>query len=136
MKKYFFLLLSGFFLIVSLNCSTARGDTYWRTYTIVGISGNNITLADKDGNQYLIQEDPKDYKAGYKVRYDSVRHILKKERWQEYKIKKISNETITLKHENGDILKVRNTYGGKFEEGDKVRFDTTSEDMMLSKEKP
>ena len=81
MKK---IILIPMFVMLLLFCGlgSSYGAMYFRTYEIVAISDNSLILVDSDGIQIKVNKDPKDYKVGYKVRYDNVRDILNKERWQ------------------------------------------------------
>ncbi len=122
------------FLFCSLGSS--YGDMYYRTYEVVAISGNSLTLVDNDGIEIEVNKDPKDYKVGYKVRYDNVKNILKKERWQDYTVIKISNNSITLRHKNGDILKLESgdlkTHINKFKKNDHVSYDSVGKHLKLT----
>jgi len=125
-------------LILFLFCGLERsfGDLYYRTYEIVAISANSLTLVDKDGNQIVVNKDPEDFKVGYKVRYDNVRDILKKERWQDYTVLEISSDSITLLHKNGDKLKLEagdlKTHISDFKKGDAVSYDSVDKELMLT----
>jgi hypothetical protein len=125
-------------LFLFCGLSSSYGDTYFRTYEIVTISDNSLVLVDNDGIQIEVNKDPKDYKVGYKVRYDNVRNILKKERWQDYTAIKISNNSITLKHKNGDILKLESgdlkTHINKFKKNDHVSYDSVGKHLKLTKD--
>ena len=122
------------FLFCSLGSS--YGDMYYRTYEVVAISGNSLTLVDNDGIEIEVNKDPKDYKVGYKVRYDNVKNILKKERWQDYAVIKVSNNSITLRHKNGDILKLEagdlKTHISKFKKDDHVSYDSVGKHLKLT----
>ena len=125
-------------LFLFCGLSSSYGDMYFRTYEIVTISDNSLVLVDNDGIQIEVNKDPKDYKVGYKVRYDNVRNILKKERWQDYTVIKISNNSITLKHKNGDILKLESgdlkTHINKFKKNDHVSYDSVEKHLKLTKD--
>jgi hypothetical protein len=116
--------------------STGFGDTYWRTYEVVAISDNSLTLVDSDNTQIEVNKDPKDYKVGYKVRYDDVRDVLKKNRWQNYTVRKVSSSSITLVHKTGDTLTLGSgdvkTHLGKFKKGDTVRYDSIDKHIKLA----
>ena len=116
--------------------STGFGDTYWATYEIVAISDNSLTIVDSNGNGAVVNKDPKDYKVGYKVRYDNVKDILKKERWQDYTVRKISSSSITLKHKTGDSLILKSgdvkTHLNKFKKGDAVSYDSIEKRLKLT----
>jgi len=137
MKK---LLLIPTILILFLFCGleNSHGDMYYRTYEIVAISDNGLTLVDEDGNQIEVNQDPKDYKVGYKVRYDNVRGILKKERWQDYTVLEISSDSITLIHKNGDKLKLESsdlkTHISDFKKGEAVSYDSVDKHLKLTAE--
>jgi hypothetical protein len=123
-------------LISSLELSF--GDTYYRTYEIAAISANSLTLVDNDGNQIVVNQAPGDYKVGYKVRYDNVRHILKKERWQDYTVLDVSSDSITLVHMNGDKLTLQSgelkTHISDFKKGDAVSYDSVGKELKLTAE--
>ena len=125
-------------LFLLCTISTSFGDTFWRTYEVVAISDNSLTLVDSDGVQIEVNKDPRDhedYKVGYRVRYDNVREVLKKDRWQDYTVVKVSPSSITLRHENGDQLKFKSgelkTQLGKFKKGDKVSYDSVDQHLKL-----
>jgi hypothetical protein len=127
-------------VILFLFCglSSSYGDMFFRIYEIVEISDNSLILVDSDGIQIEVNKDPKNYKVGYKVRYDNVRDILKKERWQDYTVIKVSNNSITLKHKNGDILKLDSgdlkSHINKFKKGDAVSYDSIDGHLKLTEE--
>jgi hypothetical protein len=79
MKKFVMPVIAMLFQLCTISSSFA--DTFWRTYEVVAISDNSLTLVDSDGTQVEVNKDPKDYKVGYKVRYDDVRDVLKKDHW-------------------------------------------------------
>ena len=116
--------------------SSSFADTFWRTYEVVAISANSLTLVDSDGVQIEVNKDPKDYKVGYKVRYDDVRNVLKKDRWQDYTVRKVSSSSITLDHKTGDTLTLKSgdvkTQLGKFKKGDMVRYDSVDRHLKLA----
>ncbi len=141
------LLLGGFMkktilissiLILFLFCvlESSYGDMYYRTYEIIAISVNNLTLVDNDGNQIEVNKDPKDYKVGYKVRYDNVRDILKIERWQDYTVLEISGDSITLLHRNGDKFKLESgdlkSHISDFKKGYAVSYDSVGKELKLT----
>jgi len=122
-------------LFVFCFASTSFGDTYWRTYEVVAISDNSLTLVDSDGIQVEVNKDTGDYKVGYKVRYDSVRGVLKKDRWQDYTVRKVSSNSITLVHKTGDTITLGSgevkTNLGKFKKGNAVSYDSLDKHLKL-----
>ena len=134
MKKLVILTFAMLFLFCSITSSFA--DTFWRTYEVVAISANSLTLVDSDGVQIEVNKDPKDYKVGYKVRYDDVRNVLKKDRWQDYTVRKVSSSSITLDHKTGDTLTLKSgdvkTQLGKFKKGDAVSYDSVGKHLKLT----
>ena len=134
MKKILTQVLAILFLLCF--ASSSFGDTYWRTYEVVAISDNSLTLVDNKGIQVEVNKDPKDYKVGYKVRYDDVRDTLKKDRWQDYTVRKVSASSITLVHKTGDTLTLGSgdvkTHLGKFKKGDAVRYDSIDKHIKLA----
>ena len=134
MKKLMMPLLVCLFMFSF--ASTGFGDTYWRTYEVVAISDNSLTLVDSDNTQIEVNKDPKDYKVGYKVRYDDVRDVLKKNRWQNYTVRKVSSSSIILEHKTGDTLTLRSgdvkTQLGKFKKGDAVSYDSAGKHLKLN----
>ena len=131
-KKIHVLALAIMFLLWSFSLSNS--DTYWRTYEVIAISNNSLTLADSDGTQIVVhKEDTKDYKVGYNVRYDDVRDVLKKDRWQDYTVREVSNNSIILEHKTGDELKLESgelkTSLDKFKKNDKVSYDAVGEHL-------
>lgn len=122
------------FLVFGLGSSL--GDTYWRTYEVVAKSADSLTLVDSDGTQVEVNKDPENYEVGYKVRYDDVRDVLKKDRWQDYTVRKVSSNSITLVHKSGDTLKLESgdlkTRIGKFKKDDKVSYDSVDRHLKLT----
>jgi hypothetical protein len=72
------------------------------------------------------------------VRYDNVRGILKKERWQDYTVLEISSDSITLIHKNGDKLKLESgdlkTQISDFKKGQEVSYDSVDNHLKLTAE--
>ena len=137
MKKVVMAAIVMLFLLCTI--SSSFGDTFWRTYEVVAISGNSLTLVDSDGIQIEVNnKDNLNITVGYKVRYDNVREILKKDRWQDYTVVKVSASSITLRHANGDQLKFKSgdlkTHLGKFKKGDKVSYDSVDQHIKLTKD--
>ena len=64
MKKII-LLPTILILFLFSGLESSHGDMYYRTYEVVAISDNGLTLVDEDGNQIEVNQDPKDYKVGY-----------------------------------------------------------------------
>ena len=134
MKRLVIPVITMLFLFCTI--SSSFGDTFWRTYEVVAISANSLTLVDSDGIQVEVNKDPKDYKVGYKVRYDDVRDVLKKDRWQDYTVRKVSSSSITLVHKTGDSLTLGSgdvkTQLGKFKKGDAVSYDSVDKHLKLT----
>ena len=127
------LIISFFFLTGFTDDQDGDGrksKDFYRTFEIIDITANSLTIEDYDGNVIKVDKDPKDYKIGYKVRYDSVRNRLRPYRWQDYTVQAISKDNITLEHETGDILSVKGNYTGKFKPGDQVRYDSVGEKLL------
>ena len=136
MKRLLILAIAMLFLFCTINSSF--GDTFWRTYEVVAISDNSLTLVDSNGNQIEAFKDPKDYKIGYKVRYDNIRNVLKKDRWQDYIVRKVSSSSITLEHKTGDTFTLKSgelkTHLGKFKKGDMVSYDSVDKHLKLTED--
>jgi hypothetical protein len=135
MKRLVIPVIGMLFLFCTI--SSSFGDTYWRTYEITAISDNSLTLLDDDGIQIEVNQDPKGYKVGYKVRYDNVRYTLKKDLWQDYKVIRISANSITLEHKTGDTLTLESgdlkSHIGDFKKGEMVSYDTVNKHLKLTK---
>jgi len=131
MKKAGIIVFAAFFLLISsLQLSEAKRKNYYRTFEIIAITGNNLTLQDGDGNVIEIDRDPGDYKVGYKVRYDSVRKRLRSYRWQDYEVIAVSGDSITLQHKTGDTLSVKGNYLNRYKVGDPVRYDSVDRKLQ------
>jgi len=111
-------------LLIGLSCGDAKGKEYYRTFEVLSLGENSLTLRDGDGNVVEVEKDPKDYRVGYKVRYDSVRNRLRHYRWQDYTVTAITDDSITLQHKTGDILTLAGNYTHKYGVGDRVRYDS------------
>jgi hypothetical protein len=61
---------------------------------------------------------------------------LKKDRWQDYTVRKVSSSSITLEHKTGDTLTLKSgelkTQLGKFKKGDAVSYDAAGEHIKLA----
>ena len=112
------------FLFIGFQINDAKCREYYRTFEIIGITANSMTLKDSDGNVITVDKKPEDLKVGYNVRYDSVRKRLHRDRWQDYEVTAISNDAITLHHKSGDVLSVAGNYTREFAVGDQVRYDS------------
>jgi hypothetical protein len=135
MKKpgiYFFLLVALIFL--ACQQSEAKSKNYYRTFEIIAIGENSLTLKDSDGNVIEVEKDPADYKVGYKVRYDSVRQRLRPSRWQDYEVISVTGDTTTLLHKTGDSISVKGNYTGKYDIGDMVRYDSVDNKLQLAED--
>ena len=134
MKKALIPVFVLLFLVFGLGSSL--GDTYWRTYEVVAKSADSLTLVDSDGNQVEVDKDPENYEVGYKVRYDDVRKVLKKDRWQDYTVRKVSSNSITLAHKGGDKITLESgdlkTHISKFKKGDMVSYDSVDKHLKLT----
>ena len=119
-----------FFIFTSFQQSEAKRKDYYRTFEIIGITDNGLTLQDGDANVIEVDRDPGDYKVGYKVRYDSVRKRLRAYRWQDYDVIAISSDSITLQHKTGDTLSAEGNYLGKYVIGDPVRYDSVDNKLQ------
>ena len=118
------------FIFTAFHQSEAKRKNYYRTFKIIGITENGLTLQDNDGNIIEVDKDPSDHKVGYKVRYDSIRKRLRAYRWQDYKVSAISGDSITLQHKTGDTLSVKGNYTGKYKIGDQVRYNSLDNKLL------
>jgi len=123
-KQVIIILLIFLFSFTAFQPSEAKRKNYYRTFEVISITENGLTLQDSDGNVIEVDKDPGDHKVGYKVRYDSVRKRLRAYRWQDYEVSAISGDSITLQHETGDTLSVQGNYTGKYDIGDQVRYNS------------
>ena len=132
------LILMTFIVILSIfmgfHYSTAGKKDYYRTYEITGITENSLILQDSSGNTIDIEKDPRDYKAGYKVRYDRIRNRLRLNRWQDYEVISVYGDMVTLQHKSGDTLTVRKDYSETFQAGDRVRYDSVDRKLKAAKD--
>jgi hypothetical protein len=119
-----------FFIFIPFQQSEAKRKNYYRTFEIISITENGLTLQDGDGNVIEVARDPVDYRVGYKVRYDSVRKRLRAYRWQDYEVAAISGGSITLEHKTGDTISVGGNFLGKYEIGDPVRYDSVDNKLQ------
>jgi hypothetical protein len=134
MKRLVMPAIAMLFLFCTI--SSSFGDTFWLTYEVVAISDNSLTLVDEDGNQVEVNnKDNVDVTVGYKVRYDNVREVLKKDRWQDYTVRKVSSSSITLDHKTGDTLTLGSgdvkTHLSDFKKGDAVSYDSVGKHIKL-----
>lgn len=120
------------FIILAINLQpfTVQGKDYYRTFEIIAITENGLSLKDNDGNIIIVDKAPGDYKVGYKVRYDSVRNRLKPYRWQDYTIETLTGNVVTLRHKTGDILTVAGNFTRKYQTGDLVRYDSIGDKLQ------
>jgi hypothetical protein len=111
----------------------------WRQYTVVAASSTEITLESKTGQQIILHMDnnlylaPRGiyigkYKVGDLVRYNAASNKLKKGEirtydWQEYEIKEVTKGHLVLLNKLQEELILENTYGSKFNAGDRVKYD-------------
>ena len=131
MKKFgITILITSLFIFAAFHHSEAKRKNYYRTFKIIGITENGLTLQDNDGNIIEVDKDPSDHKVGYKVRYDSIRKRLRAYRWQDYKVSAISGDSITLQHKTGDTLSVKGNYTGKYKIGDQVRYNSLDNKLL------
>ena len=134
MKKLeIFVFVISLVIFIGYQDSDAKGENFYRTYEIIGMTENSLTLQDSYDNVIEVNKDPKDYKVGYKVRYDKIRKRLRAYRWQDYEVVAISGDKITLQHKTGDTLTVGKYYADKYNIGDQVRYDSV--DNKLQREK-
>jgi hypothetical protein len=134
MKKLGILvLIISIAILMGFQHSHATKKDYYRTYEIIGITENGLTLQDSGGNTIDIDKDPKDYKVGYNVRYDKIRKRLRGYRWQDYEVTAVYGERITLQHKSGDTLTVGKNYADNFKVGDQVRYDSVDDKLQRKK---
>ncbi|UCD65844.1 MAG: hypothetical protein JSW69_07500 [Deltaproteobacteria bacterium] len=111
----------------------------WKQYTVVEATSNEITLKSNDGQQIILSLDNNlfperrgvyigKYKVGDLVRYNATTNKLKKGvlrtyDWQEYEIKKATEEQIILINNKKEELYLENIYRTQFKTGDKVKYD-------------
>ena len=134
MKKHgmVILVILVFFLIVSQYATATKKD-YYNTYEIIEITEKGLILEDSMGNIVKANKDPKDYKVGYRVRYDKIRQRLRLSRWQHYEVTAVSGNEITLKHKSGDTISVKKNYMDEYTIGDLVRYDSVSKKLEREK---
>ena len=127
MKKlgiYIFIL--SFLILIGHHNSEAGRQDHYKTYEVVEITENGLTLSDNDGNVIKLNKDPQGYKVGYKVRYDKIRNRLRPYRWQDYRVIAVSDTMITLQHKTGDTITVMGDYQGRYDIGNQVRYDSVA----------
>ena len=135
MKKYgMFILAIPVFILITFQQTNATKNDYYRTYEIIEISEKGLTLQDGSGNIVIADEDARDYKVGYKVRYDKIRKRLRLNRWQDYEVIAVSGDEIILKHKTGDIISVKKKYTDRYSVGDLVRYDSVSKKILREKD--
>ena len=135
MKKLgIYIFVISVFVFIGFQLSEAAKDDYYRTYEIIGITENGLTLQDSKGNTVEIDKNPKDYKVGYIVRYDKIRNRLRKNSWQKYKVTAVTRDAVTLQHKTGDTLSVDGYYIGKYNVGDQVRYNYDKNKLKAAEE--
>ena len=134
MKKLgIFVFLISLFIFIGYQNSDAKSENFYRTYEIVSITENGLTLQDSYDNVIEVKKDPKNYKVGYKVRYDKIRKRLRGYRWQDYEVTAVYDEKITIRHKSGDTLTVEKNYADKYDIGDQVRYDSVDNKLKRDK---
>ena len=134
MKKLeIFVFVISLVIFIGYQDSDAKGENFYRTYEIIGMTENSLTLRDSYDNVIEVNKDPKDYKVGYNVRYDKIRKRLRGYRWQDYEVTAVYGEKITLRHKSGDTLTVEKNYKDNFKVGDQVRYDTVDNKLQGEK---
>lgn len=76
MKKKMLSAIVLLLLLFPLQISHAKQFVHYRTYEIVKVTENSITMRDKEGKEHILNWEPKGLKVGDKVRYDRLRHKL------------------------------------------------------------
>ena len=132
-KPAILFLVTSLCILLGYQNSFAR-DNY-RTYEVVEVYENGLALKDREGNVIDVDKDPKSYKAGYMVRYDSTRNRLRKYRWQDYEVRDVTDKLITLKHQTGDEISVQGNFSGKYVKGDQVRYDAVDGKILPEKKR-
>ncbi|MFC1844068.1 hypothetical protein ACFLZ5_04700 [Thermodesulfobacteriota bacterium] len=135
MKKHgMFIFVISVFILILFQYANASKKDYYSTYEIIEITENGLTLEDSSGNRVIADKNPKDYKVGYKVRYDKIRKRLKLNRWQHYGVIAVSEDEITLKHKTGDTITMKKNYTDKYNVGDLVRYDSATKKLQREKD--
>ena len=123
MKKLLLPAISLLFVLVIFQNSYASSP--YLSYEVTELRSDGIVVKDSRGNLSLIKKDPGDIKVGDIVRYDSIRHRLRKSPWQLAKIIEMTDSRVTLQigaDEKVDI-NMRTKYRGEFKEGDEVQYN-------------
>ena len=132
MKKLgIFVLIITITIFIGFQHSEATKKDYYRTYEIIKITENGLTLQDINSNIITADKDPNNYKVGYSVRYDKIRKRLRLNRWQDYEVVATSGNIITLRHKTGDTITVEKNYTDKYNVGDQVRYDSVDNKLQL-----
>jgi hypothetical protein len=116
-----------------------EGSGQWKQYTVVVADEDKITLRGNDGQEIILHLDnniyqaPRglfiaNYKVGDDVRYNAATNKIKKGiirtyDWQDYVVKEANGNQIVLTGQDNEDLVLKNTYGGNYKAGDKVKFD-------------
>lgn len=126
MKKIIFFAIPLLILLAFFQDSYARSS--YKTYKLTEIRSDGIVIMDPGGGKYIIEKEPGDIKVGDLVRYDSVRHRLRKSPWQLAEIINMTNRKLTLKVSSGETVDInmRNEHRGKFNQGDQVLYNGSS----------
>ncbi len=116
-------------IFIGFQHTKASKNDYYRTYEIIDITESGLILQDSNDNVIEVDKDPKNYKVGYKVRYDRIRKRLRLNRWQDYTVTAVYGKRVTIEHKSGDTLIVGQNYGDGFQVGDQVRYDSVSKKL-------
>ncbi len=76
MKKIIVLFMTVLLVLIFSTTAPAK----YRTFEVVEVTENSITLKDKKGKLLVLEKDPKDFKAGDMVRYNSRNNRLRKKK--------------------------------------------------------
>jgi hypothetical protein len=125
-------IIASLFILCGFQNSFAKD--YYKTYEVVEILENGLTLKNSAGELITVDKKTEGYKVGYDVRYDKIRNRLKEHRWQDYEVINVTKSAITLQHKTGDELSVQGNFYRKYNKGDQVRYDIIDKKIKLSKD--
>jgi hypothetical protein len=109
----------------------------WEQYEVIEVSYNKLTLKSKSGEIVILHakefvgfqgEYYGSYGVGELVQYDAENNKLKKGgrktyQWKDYEIVAISENSITLRNDQGEQLMLQGIYTSRYREGDLVKYD-------------
>jgi len=126
---------------------SAKDPIQWEQYEVIETAYNKLTLKSKSGEIVILHareftgflgQSFGRYKVGDLVQYDVENNKFKKGgrktyQWKDYEVAAITDNSITLRNDQGEQLVLQGKYARRYRAGDLVKYDAINDTIKKRK---